>query len=448
MDAGLERSLRGLGAIDAAADAAFFAGDFAGAAGRLWALFERRPDDAASAQRLLHCLDATCDWRRRPPVADAVGRLLGEEAAGLREPSFEPLCHVSVDLDAATACRLAERRAEKARHLYPLPGPESEGSRGGRLRLGYLSVDFLSHSAGVPLWPMIAAHDRERFEVFGYHLGPPGPKADIAAAFDVWRDLSAETMTGAAAVIREDAPDILVDTARHIRGWPLPLAAAALAPCRVSAWGYGGPPGTGADVVAFSPYHPLHPPPSAALTTDRAEHGLPEAGTAFAAFCNPYKLDEATFSLWLDVIEACPGSVLWLAQGCAAVRDNLTAFAAGRGVAPERLVFAAPLGQAEHLQRLALADMVLYNARMGGGAALWQGLAMGVPGVALAGNSWETFSGDAILGSMGLSDLVAATPAEYLELAAKGKSLRQRPAGPWEPAAVARAFETMVEAAF
>ena len=69
--------------------------------------------------------------------------------------------------------------------------------------------------------------------------------------------------------------------------------------------------------------------------------------------------------------------MLWLLRNEQA-EGNLRREAMQRGIAPQRLVFAPDLPQAEHLARLQLADLVLdtlpYNAHTTASDALWAGV--------------------------------------------------------------------------
>ncbi|MFN9944124.1 MAG: hypothetical protein ACK56I_32115, partial [bacterium] len=44
----------------------------------------------------------------------------------------------------------------------------------------------------------------------------------------------------------------------------------------------------------------------------RAECGLTETAFVFCAFNNSYKLSQTMFDLWMDLLRATPGSLLWL----------------------------------------------------------------------------------------------------------------------------------------
>jgi len=56
----------------------------------------------------------------------------------------------------------------------------------------------------------------------------------------------------------------------------------------------------------------------------RAAAGLPAMGFVFCAFNNSYKITPVMFDLWMRLLQAIDGSVLWLTDGLnSAVAPNL-----------------------------------------------------------------------------------------------------------------------------
>jgi predicted O-linked N-acetylglucosamine transferase (SPINDLY family) len=150
----------------------------------------------------------------------------------------------------------------------------------------------------------------------------------------------------------------------------------------------------------------------------RAQAGFPERAFVFASFNNSYKFNGAMFDIWMRLLRGVEGSVLWLPENNASARRNLAREAQARGVAPERLVFAPLVPGAEaHLARLSLTDLFLdtlpYNAHTTCIDALWAG----VPIVTMLGASFASRVAASALKAAGLPELIAASAAEYEELA-------------------------------
>src|SRR5262249_10781056 len=86
----------------------------------------------------------------------------------------------------------------------------------------------------------------------------------------------------------------------------------------------------------------------APVSPTRTQCGLPEHGFVFCAFHSAYKLNPHVFEFWMRLLEAVPGSVIWLVAETAA-RDNLRRVAQERRVDPTRLVFAGAEKYPDHL---------------------------------------------------------------------------------------------------
>jgi predicted O-linked N-acetylglucosamine transferase (SPINDLY family) len=153
-------------------------------------------------------------------------------------------------------------------------------------------------------------------------------------------------------------------------------------------------------------------------TPTREACGLPEKGFVFCSFNQGHKITREVFGLWARLLEAIPGSVLWLLEeGGGAARGNLRREAALRGISPERLVFAAKLPMAGHLGRLRLADLMLdtfpYTSHTTASDALWVGL----PLVTRLGGTFAARVAASLLHAARLPDLVATTFDGYFNLA-------------------------------
>jgi predicted O-linked N-acetylglucosamine transferase (SPINDLY family) len=110
-------------------------------------------------------------------------------------------------------------------------------------------------------------------------------------------------------------------------------------------------------------------------------------------------------------------SVLWLLGFAPEVRDTLGSEAERRGVSRQRLVFAPFVANEQHLARLPHADLALDCAPYGSHTTASDTLWVGVPMIALAGDTFASRVSASILSAAGLRDLVAASPDAYHDLA-------------------------------
>jgi predicted O-linked N-acetylglucosamine transferase (SPINDLY family) len=150
----------------------------------------------------------------------------------------------------------------------------------------------------------------------------------------------------------------------------------------------------------------------------RAEVGLPDNAFVFSCLNNNWKLNRRMFHIWMRLLAAVEGSVLWLFQMHAAAAWHLRQEAMAQGIDPGRLVFAQPVPAIEeHMARVALADLFLdtlpYNAHTTASDSLW----MGVPMVTCIGDTFAGRVAASLLHAVGLPELVTRTLDDYESLA-------------------------------
>jgi predicted O-linked N-acetylglucosamine transferase (SPINDLY family) len=148
------------------------------------------------------------------------------------------------------------------------------------------------------------------------------------------------------------------------------------------------------------------------------EAGLPEAAFVFTCHNGEHKFAPEMFDIWMRLLQAVPGSVLWLRAPPTSAIGNLRREARARGVSPDRLVFASRVPDpADHLARLRLADLFLdtlpYNAHGTACDALWAG----VPVLTCMGKTFAGRVAASLLHAIGLPELVTASLPEYEQTA-------------------------------
>ena len=158
----------------------------------------------------------------------------------------------------------AEHRAFGLRHARPAPLPPAEPGWPRRLRLGYLSPDFRKHVVATFMWPALAAHDRERFEIICFHTSTRSDEetARLRAAVARWSDCGDLSDEALAERIRAHRVDILVDLAGHTSGQRLGVLALKPAPVQITYLGY--PNTTGLPTVDYRITDALADPPGSA----------------------------------------------------------------------------------------------------------------------------------------------------------------------------------------
>jgi predicted O-linked N-acetylglucosamine transferase (SPINDLY family) len=118
----------------------------------------------------------------------------------------------------------------------------------------------------------------------------------------------------------------------------------------------------------------------------------------------------------MRLLEAVPGSVLWLTAERAA-HASLRREAEARRVDSARLVFASPTDYPAHLARQKLADLFIDAWPYNGGTTVSDALWVGLPVLTLAGRSYAARMAGSLLQAIRLPELITHSPAAYEALA-------------------------------
>ena len=419
--------------------------------GRVLAL---APDHAQAFDGRLTALLQGCDWSRyEADLADVRCRL----GTGMVAPFVTLTLPLSPKEQLAAAQSFVAARCPPAEPVRRAARPRRE-----RIHLAYLSADFHRHATAFLMAELFERHDRQAFEVTGISFGPDDGsvmRARIAAGFDRFLDLRAESDAAIADRVAALGVDIAIDLKGHTKDNRFGIFAHRPAPLQISYLGYPGTTGAAyIDYVIADPVVlPLDQQPFwterivhlpgcyqvndrhrriAPESPGRAESGLPAQGFVFCCFNNSYKIAPPVFAVWMRLLAAVPDSVLWLYRDNEIAERRLRAATERLGIDPGRLVFAPPLPLEAHLARHRLADLFLdtlpYNAHTTASDALWAGL----PLVTCRGESFAARVAASLLAALGLDALVTESLDDYEalalrlardppQLAALGATLRQ-----------------------
>ncbi|MGE0557097.1 MAG: tetratricopeptide repeat protein [Burkholderiales bacterium] len=395
----------------------------------------RRTDSSALLGMLAQLCRQTCDWKRWSAAWQALKpRLLRGEEAGT---PFALLCEDLTAEELYTCTRAwAGRRFGSLLDAKPAGAPPRDPGR--RVRVGYFSSDFQDHPAAYLIAEVLELHDRAQFEIFAYSYGPRDDGAmrrRIREGVDHFVDIAWEPDDLAVERIRNDDIDILVDLKAYTVGDRLDVMAQRPARVQVTWLGYPGTTGTRfIDYIIADPYivpageehtcsetvmrlphcyQPIDRKRIVDAAQPRSAYGLPGEGLVFCCFNQTYKITPAVFTAWMRILQAVPGSVLWLVDDNRWATANLRAAAAANGIAPERLVFAPRLPLSQHLARYQVADLALdtfpYTSHTTASDALW----CGCPLVAYCGETFAARVSGSILAAAQLPGLVAHTLVDY-----------------------------------
>lgn len=323
------------------------------------------------------------------------------------------------------------------------PRPRLRGDAAARpLRVGFLAPDFLD-SAAARFYDVFFDLPRAASTLFAYCLtaGEDEETARVRARTEALRVLPASDFSAAAALVRADRLDVIVDLGGHTAGGAtLPLLARRLAPVQLEAVGWFDTTGLRAvdalltdDVMdgagaerffterlcrlphawCFTPTEEMH----ALAARAEGEEARAAGGVTFVSFGNFLKISDAVLAAWREILCRVPEARLVLQDTLRApvrvraLRARLTA----QGLPLARV--AVRMGSDDYLSALARADVALDPFPYPGGAMTATALALGVPVVTLAGSHHSARVGCSLLTAAGHAELIARDAADYVRTA-------------------------------
>jgi predicted O-linked N-acetylglucosamine transferase (SPINDLY family) len=400
---------------------------------------DQRPADAETYQHL----GITLQVLGRLPEAIAAYRqslaLIPDQAA------IHSALIFTLDLLEGAEVEAGQERARWNARFGPKPGailPHLNDRHPDRpLRVGYVSADFLNHSAGFIALPILQSHDHTRVSVVCYSgvRKPDAMTARFQAAADLWHDVADLSDDDLAALIRADQIDVLVDLSGHSAGNRLPVFARKPAPVQITAWGYAT--GTGLSTMDYFLADPIVVPAEAHHAYTETVVNLPNVvcytlpvthpdvapapmlsrgQITFGAFNRLSKVSPGAVAAWARVLAAVPTAHLIVKTGSQdtdAARQRLLADLEALGVSRERVEVRRGTSQFEHLAAHADIDVMLDTFPHTGGITSLEAILMGVPTVTLLGERVAGRLSASFLAALGLDRLVARTLDEYVAIA-------------------------------
>ncbi len=344
--------------------------------------------------------------------------------------------------DAASI--LAEAREWDRLHGQPLATAvrphDNDRSPDRRLRVGYVSPDFHNHCQSFFTLPLFSNHDRERFEIFAYSSVPvPDPvTAAISLHVDQWRTVFGVDDATVAERVRADRIDVLVDLTMHMSHGRPGLFARKPAPVQVCWLAYPGTTGLSAMDYRLTDPH-LDPPGSDTgvyseetvrlpdtfwcfdpHVTEPAVGPLPARASGcvtFGCLNNFLKVNAGVIDVWARVLLAVEGSRLVLMAPLGEARERTLQAFVSRGVARERVELVGRRSRRDYLASYRELDLGLDTFPYNGHTTSLDSLWMGVPVVTLVGDTIVGRAGLCQAMNLGMPELIAATPDEYVRVA-------------------------------
>ena len=313
-----------------------------------------------------------------------------------------------------------------------------------RLRIGFVSPDLRNHAIAYWLEGFLAGHDREGYPAHAFDVSPYAEDAvskRLRGRFDHWYKCASMSDDELAGLVRGQRIDVLVDLAGHTGHNRLAVFARKPAPVQVSWFGYMQT--TGLATIDWRLTDPQHDPPGSepyyteklwrlpAVACFMPDPDSPEPGpppferngfVTFASANNWAKVSEGAKDAWAAILRASPRARLAVvARGGdeSRVQEAIRGEFSRRGVDATRIDIRPFMPLAQFLAFFRDVDVALDPFPYGGGTTTLHTLWMGVPIVALEGDTELARATPAALRGTGLAGFVAATVDEYVAIGAQ-----------------------------
>ena len=383
-------------------------------------------------------------WKHARPLNDSTIDSLACQAI-LKEPT------ATDEILAKMQQTWVERHIRKT---LPVTVPYPAGR--SKIRVAYHCAFMGSDTMRYMMRNVLAGHDRNRFEVYGYSPNPVPP--DIAACFDVLRltpapptsfnpdptERRALTDDQFTRLVRNDAINVFVELTGFSPGHRFGAMAQRCAPVQVSFLNHAGTtrvPNVDyvlSDEISTPERLPaqkyyseqIYRLPGCFFCFDYTASDGPDIGvspsrtrgfTTFGCFGSGGKINRIMVERWADLLRAVPNSVLHLRNLQLSGRDNRRFMAerfARLGIGPDRLILAGGLPRDKLWPLYGEIDISLDTWPYCGGNTIAESLWHGVPVITLNGHRFAASYGASLISAAGCGDLVADTPQHYIEIAA------------------------------
>jgi predicted O-linked N-acetylglucosamine transferase (SPINDLY family) len=327
------------------------------------------------------------------------------------------------------------------------PGPEPAPPRGagdGRIRVGFLSRHFRSHTIGELLRGTIAQLSRDSFHVTVFSIGCPRERIadEIRRHADRFIALPERLRVARQLVMREGV-DVLVFTDIGMEELSYSLAFSRLAPVQAVFWGH--PVTTGIPTMDYFLSSELLEPDDAELhytenlvrlpalpvyyqlprlpvsPKGRRDFGLPGDSHLYACPQSLFKLHPEFDAILAEILRQDPRGIVVLIRGkYPSWTDRLSRrLATTMGDVVDRVRFVDRLDREGFLALNAASDVLLDPIHFGGGNTSYEGLGLGVPIVTWPSPFLRGRITLALYRQMGMLDCVASDPEDYARIAVR-----------------------------
>lgn len=313
------------------------------------------------------------------------------------------------------------------------------GAHSKKIKIGYISADFVNSVNITYVIQLLGAYDRKSFEVYCYALNDHEDSVtqQLKEFVDSWQDVHALSAEDIARQIYHDGIDILVDISLYTGG-ARSLAVAVYKPAPIIVGGIGymstsglkamdyfltdvycDPEGMGDNhftekLIRLPHTHFCYTPHehSQKYKVNTAVH----TNINFGSMNNFYKLNDDVLAVWRKIMDRVPDSKLIMqSTGTELVAKIMKQRLSALGFDMTRVEFRP--SSTEYMETYQDIDILLDSYPYTGGGTTFDSLYMGVPVISLYGTRHGNRFGYSILKNLGLEELAVNSWQEYEERA-------------------------------
>lgn len=311
-----------------------------------------------------------------------------------------------------------------------------------KLRIGYISCDFITHPVGFMFDSILKNHNTNQFELYCYdccdfnkNIDDPTYKKLISYNNAKWINLVNKTDIEALKILINDDLDILVDMMGHTRNTRMNLL--QYKPARIVISYFAYPSTNGLKEIDYRFTDKYASPPETQKYFVEKLYYLPHGFQCYTppvdieaikdynrdkykihlcCFNNPTKLSIPTIDTFCKILLELPQSMLFL-RYCyyksSYYKETILKLFTDRGIPKERI----DIGYEPIIDALKLynkMDIVLDPFPYNGGTISSEAIYMNTPLITLEGKTYVSRVGVSLLSNLGLEKYIAKTTTEYV----------------------------------
>jgi len=400
---------------------------------------------AAETMMAFLAFSTVCDWKRMEALQkECFDLLLNDSSTCVYLTGFMMDLLGMDGCDKETTFALARKAGatKETAGLEIMNQAASQRCSGGRIKVAYLSGDFYNHPVGYFIYPLLAAHDRSRFEVYCYsnELVHDTVTNNIIGAADHYINVAHTPFKEVAQMMSDAGIHVAVDLGGNTESSLVMSFGYRPAPAQITYLGYAGTTGMQSVDFRISDHHAesegfdqyytekllympksficfgMRPQCERSVVSPVSKRGH----ITFGSFNNKRKMTPRVVKAWSKILNQVPDSHLILKTNWAnsIVISNITAEFVEYGISPDRLDFFGSGGAYdEHVQCYNDVDIALDTFPYTGTTTTCEALWMGVPVVTLVGDAHVNRVSYSILKNIGFEETTAFSEEEYVNIA-------------------------------